>query len=113
MEKSPAILRKWTGPIRTSQGDDYVHYVMATGGGDFANTPGNLGFQVLLRDLGDGTSEVTALSWWRSMDAVRAFAGEDPEIARYYPDDDQYLVDRPRHVEHHRVVISDPVLDSD
>jgi hypothetical protein len=56
---------------------------------------------------------VTALSWWRSMDAVRAFAGEDPEIARYYPDDDQYLVDRPRHVEHHRVVISDPVLDSD
>ena len=113
MAKSNAILRKWTGRIRTSQGDDYVRYVMATGGGDFAKTPGNLGFQVLLRDLGDGTSEVTALSWWRSMDAVRAFAGADPEIARYYPDDDQFLVDRPQHVEHHRVMISDPVLDSD
>ena len=104
MAKSRAILRKWTGRIRTNQGEDYVQYVMATGGGDFAKTPGNLGFQVLLRDLGDGNSEVSALSWWTSMDAVRAFAGNDPEIARYYPDDDRFLLDKPEHVEHHRIV---------
>jgi heme-degrading monooxygenase HmoA len=113
MGKSRAILRKWSGRIRTDQGDEYVRYVMETGGGDFVKTPGNLGFQILLRDLDDGTSEVTALSWWKSMDAVRAFAGADPEIARYYPDDDRFLVSRPKHVEHHRVVIADPVPDSD
>jgi heme-degrading monooxygenase HmoA len=113
MAESRAIFRKWTGRIRTNQGEEYVRYVMATGGGDFAKTPGNLGFQVLLRDLGDGTSEVSALSWWKSMDAIRAFAGADPEIARYYPDDDRFLVDRPKLVEHHIVVIADPELDSD
>ena len=42
---------------------------------------------MLLRDLGDGTSEVTTLSWWIDMAAIRAFAGEDVEIARYYPED--------------------------
>ena len=34
----------------------------------------NLGFEMLLRDLGNGESEVTTLSWWASMDAIRAFA---------------------------------------
>jgi hypothetical protein len=35
---------------------------------------------------------------------IRAFAGEDPELARYYPEDDRYLVQRSTHVEHHRVL---------
>jgi hypothetical protein len=38
------------------------------------------------------------------MDAIRAFAGEQAEIARYYPEDDRFLLEKPRHVEHHRVV---------
>ena len=61
-----------------------MDYVLKTGAGDYEKTPGNLGFQILLRDLGDATSEVTTLSWWRSMDAIRAFAGPDPGLARYY-----------------------------
>jgi hypothetical protein len=37
------------------------------------------------------------------MDAIRKFAGPEPELARYYGDDDRFLVDRPIHVEHHTV----------
>ena len=59
---------------------------------------------MLFRALGDGTSEVTTLSWWRSMDDVKGFAGEDTAIARYYPEDARYLLTRPLNVEHHRVV---------
>ena len=98
------ILRKWTGLIRTTDEADYVRYVEETGGDDYAGTPGNQGFQILLRDLGDGTSEVTTLSWWDSMDSVRGFAGDDPERARYYPEDDRFLLSRPEGVEHFRVV---------
>lgn len=104
MRGSEVILRKWTGRIRTSEEAAYVAYVRETGADDYATTPGNLGHQILLRDLGDGTSEVTTLSWWRSMDAIRAFAGPEPEIARYYPEDDRFLLDRPKHVEHYRVM---------
>lgn len=102
------ILRKWTGVIRTADEAEYVAYIEGTGTADYAATPGNRGFQMLLRALGDGRSEVTTLSWWESLDAIRGFAGEDIEIARYYPEDDRFLLERPLHVEHHRVVGRSP-----
>ena len=58
---------------------------------------------MVFRELGDGVSEVSTLSWWTGLDAIRAFAGEDIDIARYYPEDDRFLLDRPRHVTHARV----------
>lgn len=73
------------------------------GGADYLSTPGNLGWQMLFRDLGDGTSEVTTLSWWTDLAVVKAFAGEDYERARYYPEDDRFLLDRPPGVDHFRV----------
>ena len=99
----PIILRRWTGRIRTTDGTDYVRYIEAVGLSEYRQTPGNLGCQMLLRDLGDGMTEVTTLSWWRSMDAIRAFAGQNAEIARYYPKDDRFLLERTDRVEHHLV----------
>jgi heme-degrading monooxygenase HmoA len=98
------ILRRWRGVIRTAERDAYRDYIAATGGTDYTSTPGNLGFQMLFRDLDDGTTEVTTLSWWESLDDVRGFAGADIRIARYYPEDDRYLLERPLHVEHHEIV---------
>ena len=99
------ILRRWCARIRTPDESAYLRYFERTGAIDYPATPGNLGFQLLLRELGDGTSEVTTLSWWTSMEAIRAFAGSDPEQARYYPEDDAYLLTRPERVEHHRVQV--------
>jgi heme-degrading monooxygenase HmoA len=101
------IFRKWSGRIRTEEVDEYVAYVEETGGVHYAQTQGNLGYQILLRDLGDGTSEVSTISWWTDLDAVRRFAGDDYAIARYYPEDDHYLLERPELVEHHEVRSSD------
>jgi heme-degrading monooxygenase HmoA len=98
------ILRRWRGLIRTEDRNAYRDYIAATGGTDYRSTPGNQGFQMLFRDLADGTTEVTTLSWWHSLDDIRGFAGEDISVARYYPDDDRYLLERPMHVEHHDVV---------
>lgn len=100
------ILRRWKGVIRTAERDAYAAYIEGTGGTDYTSTPGNLGFQMLFRDRGDGTSDVTTLSWWRSLDDIRGFAGENIEVARYYPEDDHFLLERPRTVEHHDVVAS-------
>ena len=43
------------------------------------------------------------------MDAIRAYAGDDPERGHYYPEDDLYLIDKPDFVEHHMVVVGDLV----
>lgn len=104
MEEPAIVLRRWSSRIRTADERDYVAYIEATGLDDYRATPGNLGCQMLLRSLPDGTSEVTMLSWWTSMAAVEAFAGADVSLARYYPEDDRFLLEKPEHVEHHRVV---------
>ena len=54
-------------------------------------------------DLDDGRTEVVTLSFWTSLDAVRAFAGDDVSAAVFYPEDDRFLVDRERTVTHHEV----------
>ena len=104
MDEKQVILRRWVGRIRTADEAEYVAYVKRTGADDYAETPGNLGFQIVMRALGNGESEVTTLSWWDSVDAVKGFAGDQPEIARYYPDDDRFLIDRPPNVDHYRVI---------
>src|SRR6188474_3346302 len=104
MSTTEIILRKWSGRIRTADEQEYVGYVARTGADDYTATPGNLGHQILVRTLGDGTSEVTTLSWWRDMEAIHGFAGPQPELSRYYPADDRFLLDRSKFVEHHRVL---------
>jgi len=98
------ILRRWAGKIRTSDVRAYRDYISATGGADYRATPGNLGYRMLMRDLGDGTTEVVTESVWVSLDAIKAFAGEDIAVARYYPRDDEFLLDRPSYVAHYRIV---------
>jgi hypothetical protein len=98
------IFRKWTGRIRTPDTTEYVAYIEETGAEHYTQTPGNLGYQILTRDLGDGTTEISTISWWTGIEAVKAFAGEDYSRASYYPEDDQYLLDKPELVEHHEVV---------
>lgn len=95
-----SILRVWRGVIRTAQSKEYVDYIKHTGLEDYRSTPGNKGAAIAVRDLDEERTEVVTLSWWESFDVIRAFAGEDIELARYYPMDDQYLLERPRTVQH-------------
>jgi heme-degrading monooxygenase HmoA len=90
----------WRGWIRPDRVDAYVEYITGTGIAAYLGTPGNLGAQMLTRDLGDGRTEVVTLSWWESLDSIRAFAGEQVDNAVFYPEDDDYLIDRETTVAH-------------
>jgi heme-degrading monooxygenase HmoA len=43
--------------------------------------------------VGDRAEFVT-LSFWPDMEAVRGFAGDDPDTAVFYPQDDRFLIER-------------------
>ena len=43
------------------------------------------------------------MSFWESRDAIEAFAGPDIEKAVFYPDDEQFLIERDRTVHHYEV----------
>lgn len=97
-----SILREWRAEIRRATSAAYVEYVRATGMAEYRRTPGNLGAVIAVRDLDAERSEIVTLSWWTSLDAIRAFAGDPPDRARYFPHDSQYLLTRPESVQHYR-----------
>jgi heme-degrading monooxygenase HmoA len=97
------IARMWRGWVGTDRASEYVEYISRTGLAEYRRTPGNLGAEMWTRDLGDGRSEVTTLSWWESIDDVHGFAGNDIQQAVFYPEDDEYLIGRETTVTHHEV----------
>lgn len=100
------IMRTWRGAVRPEDADRYLEHQAGTGVRGYRETPGNVGALVLRRPIG-ALIEVTTVSFWSSMEAVKAFAGEDAEQARFYPGDDDLLVEKDLRVDHFEVVSSD------
>ena len=73
-----------------------------TGIEHYRSIPGTQGAWILRRSLGD-TTEILTFSLWDSMEAVRAFAGENPSRAVFYPEDERFLRERGETVQHYTV----------
>jgi heme-degrading monooxygenase HmoA len=100
------IMRTWRGAVRPEDAEEYLQHQGDTGVREYRETAGNLGVLVLRRPRGD-LIEVTTVSLWTSMDAVKAFAGDDPERAKFYPGDEELLAEKDPHADHYDVVSSD------
>jgi heme-degrading monooxygenase HmoA len=96
------IARIWRGITLKEKADDYLAYLHETGLRDYAKTRGNRGVTILRRNQGDHC-EVMLISLWESMDAVRAFAGENPDRSVYYPEDEHFLLQMEPLVRHYEV----------
>lgn len=94
-------MREWRAEIRRALKHDYVEYVTATGLAGYRRAEGNLGATIAVRDLDADRSEIVTLSWWTDEASIKAFAGENISRARYYPEDDRYLLTRPETVQHY------------
>lgn len=96
------IARIWRGAVAKTDGDAYADYMDGTGMAAYTKTPGNRGAWMLRRDV-DGNTEFVMFTLWDSMESVTAFAGDRPEVAVFYPEDDRYLVERDETVTHYEV----------
>jgi hypothetical protein len=95
------ILREWRAEIRRALKEEYVAYVNTTGIAGYRRAAGNLGAVVAVRDIDEARAEIMTLSWWKDEASVKGFAGEDISRARYYPEDDRFLLTRPETVQHY------------
>ncbi len=86
------IMRIWRGITPKDQADAYLEHLQQTALPALAGQPGQRGAWVLRRVQGD-RCEIVLLSLWDSLDAVRAFAGDQPERAVYFAEDDKFLLD--------------------
>jgi hypothetical protein len=94
-------MREWRAEIRRALKDEYVAYVKSTGIAGYKQTSGNLGAIVATRDIDEQRAEIVTLSWWEDEASIKAFAGSNISRARYYPEDDRYLLTRPETVQHY------------
>jgi len=97
------IARVWRGITAADKADDYIAYLRDTGLPDYAKAPGNHGVTVFKRIQGEH-AEIVLLSMWDSMDAVRAFAGGNPDRSVFYPEDENYLLEMEPLIRHYEVV---------
>jgi heme-degrading monooxygenase HmoA len=90
------------GAVRSEDGDVYAEYMLDTGMEGYTRTPGNRLALMLRREAGE-TTEFMMFTLWESFEAIRAFAGDDPEKAVFYPEDDRFLIERDWMVSHFEV----------
>ena len=103
------IARIWHGVTQVHRADEYFDYLKKTGLSDYKATQGNRGVYLLRRIEGDQAHFLT-LTFWDSEQAIRAFAGDEIEKARYYPEDARFLLEMEPRVKHYDVV-SEPQND--
>lgn len=97
------IARIWHGKTKISQADDYRDFLNARAIPDYRSVPGNLNVYVLRRIEGNEAHFIT-LTFWENVEAIKAFAGEDFEKAKYYPEDQSFLLEFEPTVTHYEVV---------
>ena len=93
------ILRMWRGWTLAEDTVAYADYILGTGIVEYKATPGNRGAYIVSRPDGERTEFLT-ISLWDSLESIAGFAGDDIDQAVFYPEDDQYLVDRETTVSH-------------
>jgi heme-degrading monooxygenase HmoA len=97
------IARTWHGAVPLEKSEAYHAYLLKTGVPDLQATAGNQGVYVMRRAEGE-LAHFLMISLWDSLAAIRAFAGDDVEVARYYPEDRDFLLELAPNVTHYEVL---------
>ena len=97
------IVRMWHGKVSTSKAEAYRDFINKRAIPDYQSVDGNISVHILERKEDDITHFIT-LTFWKDLDSIKAFAGEDVETAKYYPEDKDFLLEFEPKVVHYEVV---------
>lgn len=97
------IMREWRGRAEHDRPEVYPRHFRTRVVPELRRVPGFLGADLLRRDLADSI-EFTVITRWASMDAIRAFAGDDASRAVVEPGAVVALREFDELVSHHVVV---------
>ena len=98
------IARIWKARATRERAAEYATYLKATVMPELAAIHGYQGVTLLQQER-DGVVDVTVMTWWDSLESVRAFAGEAVETAVVHDNAARMLLDFDREVAHHQVVV--------
>ena len=93
------IARQWHGAVSAARAEAYLAQMVQVALPDYRRTAGNRGAWCLTRAEGD-VVHFEMLTFWDDFEAIRRFAGDDVEAAKYYDFDPQYLIEMEPKVRH-------------
>jgi heme-degrading monooxygenase HmoA len=99
------IARVWRGWASRVAADGYQRHYEADVAEHLGQVPGFRGARLLRRDEGEEV-EFTSITYFASLDDVRAFAGEDPEAAVIEEEARRVLIRWDERVTHHEVAVA-------
>jgi heme-degrading monooxygenase HmoA len=101
------IVRIWHGRTPRNRADEYAAFLARRAIPDYRAIAGNLDVAILRRDEREVTHFLT-VTRWISEEAIRAFAGTEVLKAKYYPEDEGFLMEFEPEVQHFSVVAGSP-----
>ncbi len=87
------IVRMWHGRVDSSKSDEYAEFMKQRAAPDYSSVDG-LQKLLFLRKDEEHVTHFLLVTYWDSMESVKRFAGEEPEKAKYYLEDDQFLLEK-------------------
>jgi antibiotic biosynthesis monooxygenase (ABM) superfamily enzyme len=96
------IARVWRGATLAEDAEAYAAYLEESGMRSAREIPGAHGTLVLRRERA-GYAEFETILLFDSLEDVKGFAGDDLDVAVFFPEDDRYLVERELEVRHYEV----------
>jgi len=97
------IMRSWRGRASAANADAYPEHFRRTVVPELERVEGFLGAELLKRTNGDEV-EFLVQTRWESMEAIRRFAGSEPEKAVVEPEAVAALIDYDRTVIHYEMI---------
>ncbi len=96
------IARIWHGRTKVEYFESYTEFMKERAIPDYRKTEGFVKL-VFLRNIKDNEAHFTLITFWENLEVIKNFAGEDFERAKYYPEDEIFLLEFEEKVAHHEV----------
>jgi heme-degrading monooxygenase HmoA len=96
------IARLWHGRTPVEKSEDYLRFLIGRAIPDYKSVEGNRSVAIMRRNQ-DGVTHFLVLTIWDSRAAIEAFAGSDIDVAKYYPEDKDFLLEFESQVTHYEV----------
>lgn len=93
------IGRMWHGRVPESKSAEYYEYLNREGIDKIEKIPHNLGADVMTATH-DGVTDFVVISYWHSVDDIKAYAGADIEKVHNLPRDAEFLIEPETRVRH-------------
>jgi heme-degrading monooxygenase HmoA len=97
------IARHWRGVARREYADAYIEHLQSQTLPQLVQLPGFHDASILRRDVPEGV-EFLVVTVWKSLDAIRSFAGNDPQSAVVPVKVQQMMIEYDRRARHYEVV---------